>query len=233
MSQVSKLLKIRRLSILHSKRSQNNQDLTDKPRIYTDTAFTNSFIQVSQSNINIMHNSMYYDGSYTGNYTSTATELMLGGIWVNMSAALPALDLNTTSRNDPIAAPTNALTNWFENLFVTSLINTWFKEINAYVVYVPYGQVNGLNSANSLETFTQDDCNTQWIGGSSWITGIQWNDSLVASCLDGGMAVLYNGGSKINPPSTYEVSFSYTNFTYNPRDMIESSVNSFLKGGFK
>ena len=181
-----------------------------------------------------MHNAIYYNGSYTGSHTTTVFELMQGGTWVDMSAVLPALDLNATGRTDSEAAPTNALTNWFENLLVTNLINTWFKESNAYVVYIPYGQVNGLNSENSLVTFTQDDCNTQWIGGKNWITESEWNSSVVVSCTDSGMGVLYNAGAKVQDPSFYEIAgFTYNGFTYKAQDMITSSINSFLKGGFK
>ena len=181
-----------------------------------------------------MHNAIYFNGSYTGTNTTTVAELMQGGFWVDMSKVLPALDLNTTARTDSHAAPTNELTNWFENLLVTNLINTWFKQNNAYVVYIPYGQVNGLNSDNSLVTFTQDDCNTQWIGGKSLELGVEWNSSVVVSCADSGMGVLYNAGKKTEPPSFYEISgFTYNGFTYNAQDMITSSINSYLKGGFK
>ena len=174
------------------------------------------------------------NGAYTGTKTTTAAEMMQGGIWVNMSTVLPALDLNATGRTDSQAAPTNALTNWFENLLVTNLINTWFKQSNAFVVYIPYGQVNGLNTDNSLVTFTQDDCNTQWIGGKNWATGVDWNSTVVVSCAGPGMGVLYNGGGTINKVSSYEVAgFTYNGFTYNPQDMITSSIRSFLKGGPK
>lgn len=161
---------------------------------------------------------------------------------MNMSTALVLVDsplagtnLNSTDHQSTSSVPTNTLTDWFENLLVANLINNWFKNMNnAYIVYIPYGQVQGLNSDNSMEAFTEDDCNTQWIGGTNWNTEKTWNSSVVASCEEGGMAILTNGGSSIEIPSFFEVAnFSYNNQPYKVQDMVTSSLNAFFQYGFK
>ena len=186
-----------------------------------------------------MHDGIWQKGTYNG---TTATQLMTGGIWLNTSQALVVLDspdagvdLNDTDHKLTQSVPTDQLTNWFENLLVANLINNWFKNMNnVYIVYVPYGQVQGLNSNNSMESFTEDDCNTQWIGGKNWNTNKQWNSSVTASCEEGGMAVLLNGGSPMEPSSFYEVAnFTYNGYPYKVQDMVTSSLDAFLQYGFK
>lgn len=186
-----------------------------------------------------MHDGIWQNGTYNG---TTAPQLMTGGIYMNMTSALVLVDspdagvnLNSTDHQATQSVPTNQLTNWFENLLVANLINNWYKNMNnAYIVYIPYGQVQGLNSDNSMESFTEDDCNTQWIDGKNWNTYSTWNSSVVASCEEGGMAILTNGGSLIQPPSFFEVSnFTYNGYTYEVQDMVTSSLNGFFQYGFK
>lgn len=187
-----------------------------------------------------MHDGIWDQGTYNG---TTAPQLMSGGIYMNMSQALVTIDapdagvnLNSTDHQSTQSVPTDKLTNWYENLLVANLINNWYKNINnVYIVYVPYGQVQGLNYDASMESFTEDDCNTQWIGGTNWDSLKQWNDSVVASCEENGMAVLMNGGSsKMEPPSFYEVAnFTYNGYSYQVQDMVTSSLNGFFEYGFK
>lgn len=185
-----------------------------------------------------MHDSMWINGTYSGNGTASPTDakkLMKGGAYVASSQVIANADLNTTDRSAPNGVgPTNAVTAWFENLLVANLINNWFKSNNAYIVYIPYGPVLGLNLQNSLETFTEDDCNSQWIAGTNPSFGADWNKTVVVNCDNGGMAVLMNGGSSVEKPSFYEVAnMTYNGITYSPHDMITSSVNGFLQYGFK
>ena len=186
-----------------------------------------------------MHDGIWQNGTYN---QTTVTQLMSGGIYLNMSQTLALVDspdagvnLNSTDHQSTESVPTNTLTNWFENLLVANLINNWYKNMNnAYIVYIPYGQVQGLNADNSLETFTEDNCSTQWIGGTNWNTRKMWNSTVIASCEEGGMAILTNGGSSIEGPSFYEVAnFTYNGYTYEVQDMITSSLNAFFQYGFK
>lgn len=183
-----------------------------------------------------MHDAIWYNGTY-GSGTSKSTnakQLMTGGAYVTSAQVLGAVDLNSTNHDNTNSGPTNALTNWFENLLVANLINNWFRSNNAYIVYIPYGQVSGLNSDNSMESFTEDDCNSQWVVGKNWYSGADWNSSVVVNCESGGMAVLTNGGSSIEQPSFYEVAnMTYNGYTYSAHDMITSSLNGFLQYGFK
>ncbi|KAF6223201.1 hypothetical protein HO133_000043 [Letharia lupina] len=202
--------------------------------IYTDLGFSQGWIETLQDNVNTMHNKIWYNGTY-GNGTSktNAKQLMTGGAYVTSAQVLAAVDLNSTNHENTKSGPTNAVTNWFENLLVANLINNWFKSNNAYIVYIPYGQVSGLNSDNSMESFTEDDCNSQWVGGTDRWSGAGWNSSVVVNCESGGMAVLTNGGSSIEKPSFYEVAnMTYNGYTYSAHDMITSSVNGFLQYGF-
>ena len=184
-----------------------------------------------------MHNEIWVYGAYDGNGTANstdATQLMTGGTYVSSSQILAAVDLNNIPRINSTAGPTNAVSEWFENLLVANLINNWFRSNNAYIVYIPYGQVLGLNSENSEETFTADDCNSQWMATTNWYSEKDWNSSVVASCESGGMAVLMNGASSMENPSFYEVAnMTYNGYTYRAQDMITSSVNGFLQYGFK
>ena len=214
--------------------------MTDESRIYSDEAFSDGWIQSLQYNINLMHDGIWHNGTYNG---TTATQLMTSGIYMNMSQTLVLVDspgagvnLNSTDHQATQSVPTNTVTNWYENLLVANLINNWFKNMNnVYIVYVPYGQVQGLNSDNSMETFTEDNCTTQWIGGTNWDSFKKWNSSVVASCQEGGMAVLMNGGSgSMEDPSFYEVAnFTYNGYTYEVQDMVTSSLNGFFQYGFK
>lgn len=181
-----------------------------------------------------MHNAIWYNGSYNGNKSTDATQVMTGGIYITSSQTIAAVDLNSTSHDNTKSGPTNIVTAWYENLLVANLINNWYKSNSIYIVYIPYGQVQGLNSDNSMETFTQDDCNTQWIGGKNWWSEADWNSSVVATCADGGMAVLMSGSDKMEQPSFYEIAnMTYNGYTYSAIDMITSSVNGFLQYGFK
>lgn len=185
-----------------------------------------------------MHNEIWVKGAYNGNGTAKstdATQLMTGGTYVSSAQILATVDLNSIARTNSTAGPTNSVTEWFENLLVANLINNWFKSNNAYIVYIPYGQVLGLNLQHSEETFTEDDCNSQWIaGGKNWFTGEDWNSTVVVSCEPGGMAVLMNGDSSMEKPSFYEVAnMTYNGYTYSAQDMITSSINGFLQYGFK
>ena len=184
-----------------------------------------------------MHNEIWVKGAYDGNGTAKstdATQLMTGGTYIASSQILAAVDLNSVPRANSTAGPTNAVTEWFENLLVANLINNWFRSNNAYIVYIPYGQVLGLNSQNSEETFTEDDCNSQWMATTNWYTEKNWNDTVVVSCESGGMGVLMNGDSSMEKPSFYEVAnMTYNGYTYRAQDMITSSINGFLQYGFK
>lgn len=158
---------------------------------------------------------------------------MSGGLFLSSSdEALPNVNLNLTDHQNTTSVPTNELTNWFENMLVANLINNWYKSNNVYIVLIPYGQVLGLNAANSLESFTADICNNTWIsGGELW--GQVWNDTVLASCEESGMAVLMNGGTE-KSPSFYEVAnMTYNGETYSPRQMVTSSVSAFVQYGFK
>ena len=208
--------------------------MADESRIYSDLAFSQGWIQTLQYNLGLMHDGIWTNGTYN---RTDATQLMAGGIYLNASQILvlvdspeAGVDLNNTDHQHTPSVPTNKLTNWFENLLVANLINNWYKNMNnAYIVYVPYGQVHGLNSDNLMETFTEDDCTTQWIGGKDW------NSTVLATCEEGGMAILTNGGSSsIEKPSFYEVAnMTYNGYTYQVQDMITSSLNAFLTYGFK
>lgn len=178
-----------------------------------------------------MHDAIWYDGVYNGSNTSTptdATQLMAYGLYLNYSSVLTAVDLDNRS------GPTNAVTAWFENLLVPNLINNWFKSNNVYIVYIPYGPVMGLNSDNTWEIFTEENCTAQWVGSTNWYSGADWNSTVVASCEDGGMAVLMNGGSTMEKPSFYEIAnVTWNNNSYSAQDMITSSLDGFLNYGFK
>lgn len=210
--------------------------MTDESRIYSDEAFSDGWIQTLQSNINDMHDGIWEHGTYNG---TTAPQLMTGGLYLNMSQTLVLVDvgvnLNDSDHQNSASIPTNIVTNWYENLLVANLINNWFKNMNnAYIVYVPYGQVLGLNDDNSMESFTEDDCNTQWIGGTNWYSVKKWNSTVTAFCEEGGMAILTNGGSSIEDPGFYEVAnFTYNGYTYQVHDMVTSSLNGFFEYGFK
>lgn len=213
--------------------------MTDESRIYSDEAFADGWIQSLQYNVNLMHDGIWQNGTYND---TTAPQLMTGGLYMNMSQALVlvdspdvGVDLNSSDHQSTTSVPTDKLTNWYENLLVANLINNWYKNVNnAYIVYVPYGQVQGLNSDNSMETFTEDNCTTQWIGGKNWNTQKEWNSTVIASCQEGGMAVLTNGGSTIEAPSFFEVAnFTYNGYTYEVQDMVTSSLAAFLQYGFK
>ena len=185
-----------------------------------------------------MHDSMWINGTYSANGTTKSTDaaqLMTGGAYLASSQVIANADLNTTDRTAPVTGPTNAVTHWFENLLVANLINNWFKSNNVYIVYIPYGQVTSLTSPDEMVMFTEDDCNNQWVGGPEiYSMAKTWNDSVVASCEDGGMAVLMNGGSTTEKPSFYEVvNMTYNGYTYSAQDMITSSLNAFLQYGFK
>lgn len=212
------------------------QDLTNESSIYSDLGFSQGWIETLQSNVNTMHDAIWYNGTYGGStsQSTNATALMAGGIYVNSAQILAAVDLNSTGHQNTKSVPTNAITNWYENLLVANLINNWFKSNNAYIVYIPYTQVKGLNQDNSLEDFTQQDCNTQWVEGTNQYSGADWNSTVVVSCENGGMGVLMNGASKMEKPSFYEVSnMTYNGYTYSAQDMIASSINGFLQYGFK
>lgn len=179
-----------------------------------------------------MHDAIWFNGSYNGSATSTpanATLLMRGGVYLDYSEVLEAVDLDVRS------GPTNGVTLWFENMLVPNLINNWFRTNNVYIVYIPYGPVMGLNAENSWENFTESDCTTQWMGGGrNWYTGQDWNSTVVATCDEGGMAVLMNGGSEMESPGFYEVvNMTYNGIVYSAQDMITSSLNGFLNYGFK
>ena len=184
-----------------------------------------------------MHDSIWINGTYSGNDTAEATDvtqLMTGGVYVAASEIIASVDLNTTDRSEPVTGPTNAIAAWFENLLVPNLINNWFRSENTYIVYIPYGPVLGLNLQNSVETFTEDDCNSQWIAGTNPYSGADWNSSVVVNCENGGMAVLMNGGSSMQKPSFYEIAnMTYNGNTYSADDMITSSINGFLQHGYK
>lgn len=211
--------------------------LTDEYSIYSDIGFSDGWIQFLQDQISYMHDSMWINGTYSGNGTTKstdATQLMAGGAYLASSQVIANVDLNSTLRSEPVTGPTNAVSHWFENLLVANLINNWYKSNNVYIVYIPYGPVQGLNLQNSIETFTQEDCNSQWIEGRNPYSDADWNSTVVVSCEDGGMAVLMNGASTMEKPSFYEVAnMTYNGNTYSPQDMITSSVDAFLQHGFK
>ena len=160
---------------------------------------------------------------------------MKGGLFLDpVEDPLPATNLNSTDHHDTLSAPTDGATNWFENNLVANIINYWYKAHNVYIVYIPYGPVRGLNSEGSTENFTADVCMRSWLGGGANLWGLNWNDTVVASCEDGGMAVLANVGSPYLEPSFYDVKgVTYNTFAYSPGQMITSSVRSFLQYGFK
>ncbi len=214
------------------------EGLTDEYSIYSNLGFSNGWIQFLQDEISFMHDSMWINGTYNGNGTTKptdASQLMTGGAYLASSQVIANIDLNTTDRHALVTGPTNAVTAWFENLLVANLINNWYKSSNVYIVYIPYGQVKSLTSPNEMVTFTQDDCNNEWIGNPKYyLAATSWNDSVVASCEDGGMAVLMNGGSTMQKPSFYEIAnMTYNENTYSAYDMIKSSLNGFLNYGFK
>lgn len=182
-----------------------------------------------------MHDAVWYNGSYgNSSNSSDATKIMAGGFYISSAQILASVDLNSTAHDNTNSGPTNAVTNWYENLLVTNLINNWYKSNNVFIVYIPYGQVQGLNKEHSVESFTQDDCNTQWIEGTNWVSDTMWNSSVVVNCEDGGMAVLVNAGSTVEKPSFYEVvNMTYNGYTYKAQDMITSSLSGFLQYGFK
>ena len=184
-----------------------------------------------------MHDSIWINGTYSANGTAEptdVTQLMTGGAYVAASQIIASVDLNTTDRSAPTTGPTNSIAEWFENLLVPNLINNWFRSENTYIVYIPYGPVLGLNLQNSVETFTEDDCNSQWIAGTNPYSGADWNSTVVVNCDNGGMAVLMSGSSSMQKPSFYEIAnMTYNGNTYSADDMIASSVNGFLQHGFK
>lgn len=202
--------------------------------IYSDLGFSQGWIQTLQDNVNTMHDAIWYNGTYgtTSNQTD-AVQLMAGGVYLGSAQVLAAVDLNGTDHQNTNSGPTNEITNWYENLLVANLINNWFKSSNVYIVYIPYGPVKGLNKDSSWESFTQDDCNTQWVEGTNWYSREQWNSSVVVSCESGGMAVLTNGATTMEMPSFYEISnMTYNGYTYSAQQMITSSLSAFLQYGF-
>ena len=212
-------------------------DLTNETSIITDEGVSNTWVKVLQNQVNTMHNAIYYNGSYGGNSSnaSTAKQLMTGGFYLNAGQILSAVNLqDSDNRLQDQAVAANYMTGWFENLLITNLINYWYKSNSVFIVYIPYGPVKGLNQDNSWESFTRDNCVNDWINGRNWLTKVRWNDTVVADCLDNGMAVLANAGSTMMQPSFYEIAnMTYNNITYSPYDMIQSSLNGFFKYGYK
>lgn len=197
--------------------------MTDEFSIYTAESWSDSYIQFYQQELEVMHDAMWNDGKY---HDIDVTQLMQGGLYL-AAQNLAQLDLNTTLRNDTDAGPTNILTYWIENMLVADLIGTWFQEsAEPYVVYVPYGQVKGLTKDNAWEDFTRQDC------VNKWITNSPWNIMVLATCEDSGMGVLWNW--RQDPTSSWEqgAGYSYNGYVFEPRDMINSSIKSFLAGGF-
>lgn len=213
------------------KSSHGVLNLTDKSSIDADLTIASDWIKVLQTEISILHDTIWFNGTYNANNTDNSTDvkrLMTGGFYLTASEVLVAVDLRAVNRSSTLAEPTNKVTEWFEDLLVPKLINTWYKSNDVFIVYIPYGQVLGLNSDHSWETFTIENCTSQWMGNT------KWNDSVVATCQPTGMAVLTNGAQTMFEPSFYEIGgMIYNGNTYSAQDMITSSLTGFLQHGFK
>ncbi len=136
---------------------------------------------------------------------ANVTEYLKGGNFLTAQTSLAETNATGTDRDGP---PLQA-TEYFENQFISALINNYYKENNAYIVYVsedvvyicrtacsyrrkiPYGQVQQLDCSNSWGSFTKPICEKDWVGKGRHDFPLSWNDSVVASCMDDGMAVLY------------------------------------------
>lgn len=192
-------------------------------QIWTDSAIGESLVTTISDSIYNLSNAVWLGGA-------NVTEFMKGGSFLTAQTSLA--ETNATNRNGP---PLQA-TEYFENQFISALINSYYKANYAYIVYIPYGQVQQLDCSNSWGDFTQDICQKDWIEKGRHDFSTSWNDSVVASCMDNGMAVLYSAfsGAQVNsqPQSFFVKNFSVNDITYNPVYMIESSVNGFLAHGF-
>lgn len=95
--------------------------------------------------------------------TWNSTELGSGGIaealgsgaWLSVPNSFNVTEIYEDARD------------WIDNLLVTSYINKAMKDNDAYIIFLPYGNISYYGTIER-HNFTQDECTNHWANDPSW-----------------------------------------------------------------
>ncbi|KAF6218261.1 hypothetical protein HO133_006223 [Letharia lupina] len=174
-----------------------------------------------------LHDSYFLNANHTA--PVNISTVLQGGFYLPVT---PTVDQTSVIPSDNVTA-------WLESYACARLINQLFDQNDYYIVYIPYGSmVNDVPGGGSRGNFSfeKSDCE-QWVGNS------KFNNSVYATCntVDGigpGMTVMEGMQDAVLDFTTYNYKTAFTQtftdgiFTYNPEDVIQSSVAGWLDYGY-
>ena len=94
-------------------------------RIWTDSTIGESLVTTLSDSIYSLSNAVWLNAA-------NVTEYLKGGKFLTVQTSLAETNASGTNRDGP---PLQA-TEYFENQFISALINSYYKENYAYIVYV-------------------------------------------------------------------------------------------------
>ncbi|KAI4184847.1 MAG: hypothetical protein L6R41_004482 [Letrouitia leprolyta] len=157
-----------------------------------------------------------WNGSELG--PSGITAAMASGAWLSVPNPYNVTGIAENARD------------WLDNILVTSYINRVFNDADAYILFLPYGDMSYYGN-DKRYTFTQDICAQHWANDPSW--------PYYATCdipLNGkpGMAVVTRPRSEGygSKDWTSKVEWQWASYKWSSHDMVASSVNAYAEHGF-
>ncbi|KAL8733366.1 MAG: hypothetical protein Q9166_002190 [cf. Caloplaca sp. 2 TL-2023] len=121
---------------------------------------------------------------------------------------------------------------WIDNLLVTSYINKALRDNDAYIIFLPYGDMSYYGK-KARHTFTQDECTNHWANDPSW-PYFATCDIKLGSQGKEGMAVVIrpHAEGRGTRKWTSEVDYAWSTYKWDAHAMMESSLYSYAEHGF-
>lgn len=121
---------------------------------------------------------------------------------------------------------------WIDNLLVTSYINKALKDNDAYIIFLPYGNISYYGT-KERHNFTQDECANHWANDPSWPYFATCDVSLGAGGKEGMAVVVRPTASGWGSRSwTSEVEWQWASYTGDAHAMMESSIYGYAEHGY-
>lgn len=186
-----------------------------------------NYMSAMKSGLSNLHDSYFLNAFNTA--PVNITTVIQGGAYLPQEASV----------SQTAVIPSDNVTAWLEAYACARLINQLFVNNGYYIVYIPYGSVvedvEGAYSRGNF-SFEKSDCE-QWVGNP------KWNKWVYATCdtvdaINPGMTVMEGVQDAFLDFTTYNFKVAFTqnftdgNFTYNPDDVIQSSVAGWLDYGY-
>lgn len=183
--------------------------------------------------------------SIDGNYTQSAMDYARGleevidNVWNNtdlgssgIAAALGSGEWLSVPNPYNVTGIEEQARDWIDNLLVTSYINRVFQDADAFIVFIPYGQVGDYGTGKT-RNFDQNECKTHWNNDPSW----PFFSTCDVTLGDGGaegMAVVTRPRSEGygSKDWTSKVQYQWSTYTWDAHAFVQSSLYGYAQYGF-